>query len=277
MQLAIVLSARGLGTTSPNPPVGCVILDAHGEIVGTGYHERKGEPHAEAHALAAAGERARGGTAVVTLEPCNHAGRTPPCRQALLDAGVARVVIALIDPTSRGEGGAAVLRAAGVDVEVGVLADEARLVLGGYLTIFETKRPIVTWAYSVGGYTIDEVTADELRAAVDVVVYEDGRVEEAVADSHGKDILRLPVELDAADANQSMKLLFEGGARSVLLMGSSALGDAWVTSGVVDRVLMYGPVAGPVPAWGGPAGFVLAGITRTDRYIRADLARPTLP
>src|SRR5882762_9423977 len=119
MRLAIALSARGLGTTSPNPPVGCVILDADGEIVGTGYHQRKGEPHAEGYAVMAAGSRAAGGTAVVTLEPCNHVGRTPACRQVLLDAKVARMVIALIDPTSRGDGGAAALRAAGVDVEVG--------------------------------------------------------------------------------------------------------------------------------------------------------------
>src|SRR5262245_5573996 len=125
MRLAIALSARGLGTTSPNPPVGCVILDPNGDIAGTGFHERKGAPHAEAPALAAAGPRAKGGTAVVTLEPCNHIGRTPACRQALLDAHIARVVIALIDPTSRGQGGAAVLRTSGVDVEVGVLADEA--------------------------------------------------------------------------------------------------------------------------------------------------------
>jgi diaminohydroxyphosphoribosylaminopyrimidine deaminase/5-amino-6-(5-phosphoribosylamino)uracil reductase len=134
MRLAIALSANGLGTTSPNPPVGCVILDPDGAVIGTGYHQRKGEPHAEVHALSAAGTRARGGTAIVTLEPCNHVGRTPACRQALIDAGIARAVIAIIDPTSRGVGGAAMLRAAGVDVEVGVLADEARLVLGPWLT-----------------------------------------------------------------------------------------------------------------------------------------------
>lgn len=110
-----------------------MILDSEGRLVGSGYHERKGEPHAEVHALAAAGGRAEGGTAVVTLEPCNHVGRTPACRQALLDARIARVMIALMDPTSQGEGGAAVLRAAGVKVEVGLLADEARLVLGSWL------------------------------------------------------------------------------------------------------------------------------------------------
>jgi len=273
MRLAITLSARGIGTTSPNPPVGCVVLDVHGKVVGTGYHERKGEPHAEAHALAAAGELARGGTAVVTLEPCNHVGRTPACRQALLDAGVARVVIALIDPTSRGEGGAAVLRSAGVDVEVGVLADEARLVLGDYVATVERKRPVVTWAYPMTGYAIDLATFGELRAAADVVVNADGRVRESLAGSHGNGILRLPDELDATDTDQSMKCLFEGGVRSVLLLGRSTLGDDWLASGVVDRILIYGPIAGPAGAWAGPEGFVVSGITRTDRYVRADLAR----
>lgn len=277
MRLAIVLSARGIGTTSPNPPVGCVVLDVRGEIAGTGYHERKGEPHAEAHALAAAGERARGGTAVVTLEPCNHAGRTPACRQALLDAGVARVVIALIDPTSRGEGGAVVLRAAGVDVEVGVLADEARLVLGDYLTTFHTRRPIVTWAFSLGGAPIDEPTTRELRARADVVVYPDGRTEEAVEGSHGKGVLHLPEDLVSDDADHAMKVLFEGGVRSALLLGPSALGSAWLASGVVDRILMFGSTAGPAPTWDSPEGFVLCGITRTDRYLRVELARPKLP
>jgi diaminohydroxyphosphoribosylaminopyrimidine deaminase / 5-amino-6-(5-phosphoribosylamino)uracil reductase len=133
MRRAIALSALGLGSTSPNPPVSCVILDAAGRRVGEGYHRRKGEPHAEAHALAAAGARAAGGTAVVTLEPCNHFGRTPPCHQDLIDAGIVRVLIAVIDPTSRGDGGAARLRDAGLDVEVGVLTDEAVVVLGPWL------------------------------------------------------------------------------------------------------------------------------------------------
>ncbi len=111
-----------------NPPVGCVILDTNGHLVGEGYHERKGEPHAETQALAAASDRAGGGSAIVTLEPCNHFGRAPPCRQALIEAGVARVIISVMDPTSRGEGGAAALRRAGVDVEraVGRPAPDSR-------------------------------------------------------------------------------------------------------------------------------------------------------
>ncbi|WP_438493832.1 bifunctional diaminohydroxyphosphoribosylaminopyrimidine deaminase/5-amino-6-(5-phosphoribosylamino)uracil reductase RibD [Streptomyces asiaticus] len=121
MRRAIAISAQGLGTTSPNPPVGCVILDRDGVPVGEGCHLRKGDHHAEVNALTAAGERAEGGTAVVTLEPCNHQGRTPPCRQALIDAKVSRVLMAVMDPTSRGEGGAAVLEQAGIEVERGVL------------------------------------------------------------------------------------------------------------------------------------------------------------
>ncbi len=142
MRRAIALSAAGLGTTSSNPPVGCVLFDAQGRIVGEGYHERKGEAHAEAQALAAAGPLATGATAVVTLEPCNHRGRTPACRQALIDAGVRRAVIAVIDPTSRGEGGVAALRQAGVDVETGVLAAEAQVVLGGWLSGIKNRRPV---------------------------------------------------------------------------------------------------------------------------------------
>ncbi|MGH3916627.1 MAG: bifunctional diaminohydroxyphosphoribosylaminopyrimidine deaminase/5-amino-6-(5-phosphoribosylamino)uracil reductase RibD [Pseudonocardiaceae bacterium] len=143
MRRAVALSAFGFGATSPNPPVGCVILDANGRIVGEGYHQRKGESHAEVNALAAAGEQAKEGTVVVTLEPCNHHGRTPPCHQALLDAGIVRTVIGIIDPTSRGPGGAARLRQAGVDIEIGVLADEALLVLGPWLTALRIARPLV--------------------------------------------------------------------------------------------------------------------------------------
>ncbi|SCD60873.1 bifunctional diaminohydroxyphosphoribosylaminopyrimidine deaminase/5-amino-6-(5-phosphoribosylamino)uracil reductase RibD, partial [Streptomyces sp. DfronAA-171] len=99
MREAIALAARGLGRTRPNPVVGCVVLDASGEVAGSGWHQRAGGPHAEIHALRAAGERARGGTALVTLEPCDHTGRTGPCSRALIEAGVRRVVHAVADPT----------------------------------------------------------------------------------------------------------------------------------------------------------------------------------
>jgi diaminohydroxyphosphoribosylaminopyrimidine deaminase/5-amino-6-(5-phosphoribosylamino)uracil reductase len=150
MRRAIAISAAGIATTSPNPPVGCVVLGRDGVVVGEGFHVRKGEAHAEVQALKAAGGLAEGGTAVVSLEPCNHVGRTPACRQALIDAGVSRVVIAVLDPTSRGEGGAARLRAAGVDVETGVLESEARVVLAPWLAALRLQRPVISWPYVVG-------------------------------------------------------------------------------------------------------------------------------
>lgn len=104
MRRAIALAALGLGSTSPNPVVGCVVIDASGRTVGEGHHQRAGGPHAEVHALRAAGEQARGATALVTLEPCNHTGRTGPCAQALIDAGIARVVYAVGDPNPTATG-----------------------------------------------------------------------------------------------------------------------------------------------------------------------------
>ncbi|MGW8398466.1 bifunctional diaminohydroxyphosphoribosylaminopyrimidine deaminase/5-amino-6-(5-phosphoribosylamino)uracil reductase RibD [Streptomyces lydicus] len=148
MRRAIELAARGLGHTSPNPVVGCVVLDVQGRTAGEGWHERAGGPHAEIHALRAAGERARGGTAVVTLEPCNHTGRTGPCARALIDAGVARVVYAVSDPTPTATGGAATLAAAGIDVEGGLLADEAAAGNEAWLTSVLRGRPFVLWKYA---------------------------------------------------------------------------------------------------------------------------------
>ncbi|WP_199547978.1 bifunctional diaminohydroxyphosphoribosylaminopyrimidine deaminase/5-amino-6-(5-phosphoribosylamino)uracil reductase RibD [Streptomyces sp. N35] len=148
MRRAVALAARGLGSTSPNPVVGCVILDARGTVVGEGFHEQAGGPHAEVHALRAAGDKARGGTALVTLEPCNHTGRTGPCAQALIEAGIARVVYAVSDPDPTATGGAQTLRTAGADVEAGLLEDEARAGNIAWLTAVKTGRPYVTWKYA---------------------------------------------------------------------------------------------------------------------------------
>jgi diaminohydroxyphosphoribosylaminopyrimidine deaminase/5-amino-6-(5-phosphoribosylamino)uracil reductase len=148
MRRAVELSARALGDTAPNPVVGCVVLDASGAVAGEGWHRRAGGPHAEVEALAAAGPRAAGGTAVVTLEPCNHTGRTGPCAQALIAAGVARVVYAVADPSPAASGGAATLRAAGIEVEGGLLAGEAEAVNVAWLTAARTGRPWVRWKYA---------------------------------------------------------------------------------------------------------------------------------
>lgn len=145
MAQAVRLAAHGLGATAPNPVVGCVLLDSAGDVVGRGWHQRAGGPHAEVLALREAGAAARGGTAVVTLEPCRHTGRTGPCVQALLQAGVARVVYAVADPTPAAAGGGQALAAAGVDVEQGLLETEAAEVNAAWLHSVRTGRPLVTW------------------------------------------------------------------------------------------------------------------------------------
>jgi diaminohydroxyphosphoribosylaminopyrimidine deaminase/5-amino-6-(5-phosphoribosylamino)uracil reductase len=152
MRRAIALAARGLGTTSPNPVVGCVLLDADARIVGEGFHAYAGGPHAEIVALAQAGERARGGTAVVTLEPCDHVGRTGRCTTALIAAGVTRVVIGVADPDPVASGGAQTLREAGVEVQTGVRADEAEAGNIAWLTSVRRGWPYVIWKYAA---TID--------------------------------------------------------------------------------------------------------------------------
>ncbi|HLU46380.1 MAG TPA: bifunctional diaminohydroxyphosphoribosylaminopyrimidine deaminase/5-amino-6-(5-phosphoribosylamino)uracil reductase RibD [Natronosporangium sp.] len=148
MGRAVELAARGLGTTSPNPVVGCVILDARGAVVGEGFHAYAGGPHAEIVALAQAGERARGGTAVVTLEPCDHHGQTGPCTQALIAAGIARVVIGVSEPQPHAAGGAETLRKAGVDVEIGVRQAEVEAGNIAWLTAVRRRRPYLIWKYA---------------------------------------------------------------------------------------------------------------------------------
>lgn len=143
MARALKLARRGLYTTDPNPRVGCVIV-RDGDIVGEGWHARAGEPHAEVHALRAAGERARGATAYVTLEPCCHHGRTPPCTDALVQAGVARVVAAMPDPNPKvAAQGVAALAQAGIAVDVGVLQTEAEALNPGFLQRMRAGRPWV--------------------------------------------------------------------------------------------------------------------------------------
>ncbi|HXD82858.1 MAG TPA: bifunctional diaminohydroxyphosphoribosylaminopyrimidine deaminase/5-amino-6-(5-phosphoribosylamino)uracil reductase RibD [Rudaea sp.] len=143
MARALRLAEAGLYTTQPNPRVGCVI--AHGEdVVGEGFHARAGEPHAEVFAMRAAGERARGATAYVTLEPCAHFGRTPPCADALIVAGVARVVAACEDPNPKVAGGGfAKLRDAGIAVEIGLMREAARELNRGFFARIERGRPWV--------------------------------------------------------------------------------------------------------------------------------------
>ena len=153
MARALALAARGRGLTSPNPMVGALVIQ-DGAIVAERFHERAGGPHAEAAALADAGARARGATLYVTLEPCNHVGRTPPCAEAVIRAGVRRVVAATSDPNPRVTGGgAAALRAASIEVSLGCLEREARALNEAFFTAMALRRPHVTakWAMTLDG------------------------------------------------------------------------------------------------------------------------------
>lgn len=143
MQRTLVLAGRGLYTTDPNPRVGCVLV-RDGVVLGEGWHERAGEAHAEIAALRAASAPVEGATAYVTLEPCSHTGRTPPCADALIAAGIRRVVCSSSDPNPRVKGdGIRRLRAAGIRVSVGELADEARALNPGFFSRFERARPLI--------------------------------------------------------------------------------------------------------------------------------------
>ncbi len=156
MARALQLAARGLNTTTPNPRVGCVLV-RNGAVVGEGWHERAGEAHAEVHALRIAGDAARGATAYVTLEPCSHHGRTPPCADALIDAGVGRVVAALRDPNPLVAGeGLARLQLAGIEVASGLLENEARELNIGFVSRMTRGRP---WLRLKVAASIDGKTA----------------------------------------------------------------------------------------------------------------------
>jgi len=239
MRRALDLAARGLGETSPNPSVGAVIIDASGETVGEGRTAPAGGPHAEVVALAQAGARARGGTAVVTLEPCDHTGRTGPCTRALLEAGIGRVVVAVRDPHTVAAGGVDTLRAAGVDVEVGVRAAEAAHLNRYWLTAVRRGRPYIVWKYAA---TLDGRSAAEdgtsrwvsspesradvhvLRGTVDAIVAGVGTV---LADdpaltvrSPGPDRRPLRVVVDSAGRTPANARVRDGAAPTWIATGA---------------------------------------------------------
>ncbi|MCW2826921.1 MAG: ribD [Marmoricola sp.] len=192
MRRALELASTPGVPLGPNPRVGCVLLTAQGTEVAEGYHRGAGTLHAEAAALAEAGEDARGTTAVVTLEPCNHTGRTGPCTRALIDAGVKRVVFAQPDPNPVATGGEAALRAAGIDVEFGLMERESRCLNRAWTFALEHHRPFVTWKFAT---TLDgrsaaadgtsrwitsraaRVDSHRLRAQCDVMLVGTGTVE----------------------------------------------------------------------------------------------------
>jgi diaminohydroxyphosphoribosylaminopyrimidine deaminase / 5-amino-6-(5-phosphoribosylamino)uracil reductase len=215
MARALELAATDGVPLGPNPRVGCVLIDDAGRTVAEGYHRGAGTDHAEADALARAGDRARGATAVVTLEPCNHTGRTGPCSERLIAAGVRRVVFAQPDPNPVAAGGAALLRAAGIDVASGLHLEQARGLNAVWTFAVEHQRPFVTWKFAT---TLDgrSAAADgtsrwvsgaearrdthRLRALCDVMLVGTNTVEVddpalTVRDEHDRPLLHQPLRV----------------------------------------------------------------------------------
>ena len=261
----------------PNPAVGCILLDAHGTVIAEGFHRGPGTPHAEVEALRAAGTASRGATAVVSLEPCAHHGRTPPCAEALIDAGVQRVVFAQFDPNPQAAGGAQVLGAAGVEVVGGVRAEEARDVNPVWSAAVALGRPWVTWkvAASLDGLiaasdgTSKWITSEQsredvhrLRDRVDAVLTGTGTAladrPELTARPGGLLAAEQPlravmgqrdlpddhplsgaVRLATRDPRAALEQLWELDARHVLLECGAQLAAAFLAADLVDEIVWF--------------------------------------
>jgi diaminohydroxyphosphoribosylaminopyrimidine deaminase / 5-amino-6-(5-phosphoribosylamino)uracil reductase len=277
LERALELAERGRGTTHPNPVVGAVIVH-DGRVVGEGWHERKGEPHAEVHALRVAGERAREATLYVTLEPCSHRGTTPPCVDAILDAGIRRVVVGALDPSTNAGGGAERLRASGVDIDV-VDSFEARRQNEAWRTWASLGRPFVTLKLAVtldGRVTVPGgrwVTGEdsrrlvhELRAASDAVAVGTGtaRADRPRLDARDVPVLHQPrrlvfgrsplpegteLELRSGPLRAELSALAEEGVQSLLLEGGPTLAAGFLAENLVDKLLLF---VAPTLAGGGP-------------------------
>jgi diaminohydroxyphosphoribosylaminopyrimidine deaminase / 5-amino-6-(5-phosphoribosylamino)uracil reductase len=263
LERALELAERGRGTTKPNPVVGAVVV-RDGEIVGEGWHERKGGPHAEVIALDAAGERARGATLYVTLEPCKSYGSTPPCTEAVLAAGIAKVVAGSLDPNPKAGGGLEVLRSQGVEVEH---ADSfaARAQNEAWRTWVSLRRPFVVLklALTVDGRVTMPGTrwisgeesrrrVHELRAQVDAVAVGMGTVRADNPQLTARDVgaERQPrrlafgdgptdLELRSGPLEDELRALADEGVQSLLLEGGPALAQSFLRADLVDKLLLY--------------------------------------
>lgn len=267
---AVELAENGRGTTRPNPIVGAVVV-AGDEIVGEGWHERKGGPHAEVVALQAAGERARGATVYVTLEPCTHHGTTPPCVEALLAAGVTRVVAGQLDPHPEHGGGLQYLREKGVDTEVAgdKLGFRCRQQIEEWRTFVTARRPFVTYKVAVsldGRVRVPGtrwVTGEDsrrlvhvLRAQSDAVAVGMGTVrwDNPRLDARDVPVLEQPrriafgrgplpdgseLELRSGPLRDELGRLAEDGVQSLLLEGGPTLAAAFLANDLVDKLLVF--------------------------------------
>jgi diaminohydroxyphosphoribosylaminopyrimidine deaminase/5-amino-6-(5-phosphoribosylamino)uracil reductase len=278
LERALELAERGRGTTYPNPVVGAVVV-RDGEVVGEGWHQRKGEAHAEVIALAAAGERAKGATLFVTMEPCSHHGSTPPCTAAVLAAGVAKVVAGSLDPNPEAGGGLEVLRSAGVETEDADLP-AARIQNEAWRVWVAARRPFVILKLAL---TLDArvavpgtrwVTGEEsrrrvheLRAQVDAVAVGMGTVRADDPQLTARDVGAaqqprrlafgsgpLPdgseLELRTGGLEDELVALAAEGVQSLLLEGGPTLAEGFLRADLVDKVLLF---VAPQIAGGGPS------------------------
>jgi diaminohydroxyphosphoribosylaminopyrimidine deaminase / 5-amino-6-(5-phosphoribosylamino)uracil reductase len=267
LERALELAEKGRGTTYPNPVVGAVVV-RDGEVVGEGWHERKGGPHAEVVALEAAGERAEGGTLYTTMEPCTHHGSTPPCTDAVLAAGIVRVVAGSLDPNPKAGGGLDRLRAAGVAVENADLF-EARAQNEAWRTWVAERRPFVTYKAAM---TLDErltipgerwISGEEsrrlvheLRAASDAVAVGMGTVHADAPKLTARDVevVRQPrrlafghgplpegsdLELRSRPLAEELAELAADGVQSLLLEGGPRLAAAFLREDLIDKLLVF--------------------------------------
>ena len=264
LERAVELAERGRGTTHPNPVVGAVVARGD-EVVGEGWHERKGGPHAEVVALGAAGEAARGATLYSTLEPCDHHGTTPPCVDAILNAGIARVVVGVKDPT---RDGIARLRVSGVEVELANLW-AARVQIEAWLTWARLGRPFVNYKAAVtldGRMTMPGkrwVSGDEsrrvvheLRAASDAVAVGMGtvRADNPRLDARDVDVVRQPrrlafgqgplpdgsdLELLSGSLDEELGRLAEENVQSLLLESGPTLASSFFDADLVDKLMLF--------------------------------------
>jgi diaminohydroxyphosphoribosylaminopyrimidine deaminase / 5-amino-6-(5-phosphoribosylamino)uracil reductase len=299
LERALELAENGRGTTHPNPIVGAVVV-AGDEVVGEGWHERKGGPHAEVVALEAAGERARGATVYVTLEPCAHHGSTPPCVDALLAAGVARVVAGQLDPDPEHGGGLETLRAAGVDAELadGEPAFRCRQQVEEWRRWVTSRRPFVTYKVAV---TLDGrvrmpgerwVTSEAsrrlvhvLRAQSDAVAVGMGTVrwDNPRLDARDVPVIRQPrriafgrgplpegseLELRSGPLREELEGLAADGVQSLLLEGGPTLAAAFLEADLVDKLLVF-----VAPRLSGEGPGMLEGLPRPFELMRME-ARP---
>ena len=299
LERALELAERGRGTTHPNPIVGAVLV-ADGQIVSEGWHERRGEPHAEIVALDAAGERARGATMYVTLEPCAHHGATPPCAGALIAAGVARAVVGQSDPHPEHGGGLERMRESGIEVELadGEIGFRCRQQIEEWRTSVTLGRPFVTYKVAV---TLDGrvtkpgarwVSGEDsrrlvhvLRAQSDAVAVGMGTVrwDDPRLDAREVPVARQPrrlafgrgplpegseLELRSGPLAQELEALAGEGVQSLLLEGGPTIAAAFLEEGLVDKLLVF-----VAPALSGEGSGMLAGLPRPLALSRLE-ARP---